>query len=398
MTGPVLVPLTLGAANDHKLAVVEQHAKALDTNVVLLHVLPGGQPLPEHGLVPAEEAHARTHLDTLALALRARGVPARSLVRRGRLSRSVGQTAAEHSAALIVVGRSAPRGVLRRLASRGPAEQIARAAPCPVLVVDSESSPTGQTSGSSARAGTSPNRAATALRRFDADAARCGPLAPYVLGTRTVELSRVVGSVPALHLRRDFRLHTSREADTERHDRLTRLMAERPEQLTPPDLYKLGYGYYVFTGHAQVAAAHAAGQAWIDATVTEYVPLNDAEARQIVDERATFERQTGLTGIGAAVPGTYAHLRALIDDYRGEDELRLAATRWKAAIFRPLQRRLRALRLNQRFPGERSADIAVRIAAHRRHLSALRRDPIYWDEALTSFADLLTHTHTGRAA
>jgi hypothetical protein len=178
------------------------------------------------------------------------------------------------------------------------------------------------------------------------------------------------------------------------------MMAERPESLPPVGLYKLGYGYYVFSGHTQVAAARELRQAWIDATVTEYVPLEDTAAQRVLAERLAFERETGLTGIGAALPGTYPRLRELVAAYAARDTspagtsagsgtqaARTAAARWKAAVFRPVQRRLRDLRLNQHFPGERSADIIVRLADHRARESALHSRELTWEEALASFAE-----------
>jgi len=79
-------------------------------------------------------------------------------------------------------------------------------------------------------------------------------------------------------------------------------------------------------------------------------------------------------------------LRGLIDEFAGGETLQLAAARWKASILRPIQRRLREMRLNERFPGERSADIVVRLAGHRMAESRRRGRELYWEEAMASFA------------
>ena len=385
----ILVPLGLSPVEhvEAKLPVIAQHARAFDATVLLLHVLgasPSAAPAGR-GVVPAEEAHARVHLEAVAARVRRTGVRAAALVRSGVVARVVRDTATEHQAQLIVVGRS-PRGRLAGLLALGhgnsQAEEIARLAPCPVLVIQ----PAAESQGGESRG---PGKAGRELRRFDEDAAHAGPLAPYVLGQRTVEVSRIVGSVARLALGPDFRPLRRSAGQDARHRGTLKLMSEQPERLPSVGLYKLGYGYYVFSGHAQVAAALELGQAWIDATVTEYMPLENAEAQRVQAERAAFERETGLTGIGAALPGTYARLHALIEEYGAAlhvADTPTAATRWKTAIFRPLQRRLRQLCLNQHFPGERSADIAVRIASHRAAESARRGHELYWEEALATFA------------
>ena len=385
----ILVPLGLSPVEhvEAKLPVIAQHARAFDAEVLLLHVLgasPSAAPAGK-GVVPAEEAHARVHLEAVEARVRRAGVRAASLVRSGAVAQVVRDTATEHRAQLIVVGRP-PRGRLAGLFTlglgNGQAEKIARLAPCPVLVIQPAAEPA---AGDPRGAG----RVRHAPRRFDEDAAHAGPLAPYVLGERTVEVSRIVGTVAPLSLGQDFRPLRRSAGQDARHRGTLKLMAEQPERLPPVGLYKLGYGYYVFSGHSQVAAALELGQAWIDATVTEYMPLENADAQRVQIERVGFERETGLTGIGAALPGTYARLRALITEYGTAiqvADMRTAATRWKTAIFRPLQRRLRQLRLNQHFPGERSADIAVRIAGHRAAASARRGRELYWEEALATFA------------
>src|SRR4051812_23494046 len=90
-------------------------------------------------------------------------------------------------------------------------------------------------------------------------------------------------------------------------------MDQRAEQMPPVELYKLGYGYYVFSGHAQVAAAKQLEQQWIEAMVTEYVPRANLDAQRALDERSAFERTTGLHGIGAVRAGNYPRLQSLID-------------------------------------------------------------------------------------
>jgi hypothetical protein len=237
------------------------------------------------------------------------------------------------------------------------------------------------------------------VRSFADDAAKAGPLAPRSLGARTVEVARIVGSVgrPA-ELGADFRPLKPNEDDENRHKRLLQGI-ERGVSIPPVELYKLGYGYYVLDGHHRVAIAKQQHQLWIDAIVTEYLPLTEPEAQRIFTERQRFERATGLTRIGLARPGSYARLEELIHEYaetqgakagaaRPFDDLRDAARRWYADVFRPLQMQVRSRRLTQYFPGERTADVVLRIADHRR-LEAQRLgqglQEVTWQQALASF-------------
>jgi hypothetical protein len=155
--------------------------------------------------------------------------------------------------------------------------------------------------------------------------------------------------------------------------------------LPPVELYKLGYGYYVLDGNHRVAAAKALGQPEIDAMVTEFVPLKDMLAQRVFAERRIFESVTGLTRVGATRQGTYPRLEALVRAYateRGVSDLRQAAQDWEGDIFRPVSKAIRARRLTQRFPGERTADVFVRVADWReeqgKHLS--------WEEAVAGYA------------
>jgi nucleotide-binding universal stress UspA family protein len=367
----LLVAMDLSPPGEAKLAVVEEHARALNAEVLLLHVLPE-KAAPEDGTVSPEEARARAYLDSVVVRLRLQGLRAWSLVRVGPVAPTILAAAREFEPDVLVIGSSV-RGGLARLLPGSIADEIVRNAPCPVLLVRPASDPA----------------PVPAVRSFGDDAARAGALAPQPLGNRTVELSRIIGSVgrPA-ELGANFRPLRPQPQDEQRYQRILRAL-ERGETLPPVELYKLGYGYYVLDGHHRVAAAKQLGQLWIDALVTEFVPVADAESQQLFAERRVFEQATGLTQIGLARPGNYARLEALIREYaaaHGLADLREAAARWYTEIFRPLQVRLRALRLHLCFPGERSADVFVRLAEHRRCESARQGRELSWDEALHSFA------------
>lgn len=390
MLKQILVPLELSAVSEAKLPLVEDYARAFQANVLLLHVLPeaSGPRRPEvsllkrqagsprhEGSVSPEEAHARTFLDTLTTRLRVAGCTVRSLVRSGPAAETILAVATEEQVELIVIGSNARRGISRRLLG-SVAEAVVRQAACPVLLV---------------RPAPEASLTVPAVRAFAADATRAGLLAPRALGLRDVDVARIIGSVGrASELGADFRPLLRRAADDQRYELVRKLVAgEANEVIGPIELYKLGYGYYVVDGHRRVAAAKELGQDEIPAIVTEFVPTEDATAQKLFTTRRAFERATGLLHVGAALPDNYARLKALIDEYAAHEELtdpREAAERWRNRIFRPLTQRIRTLGLNHFFPGERSADIIVRLADHRRAEAGRLGREVSWDEALDSFA------------
>jgi hypothetical protein len=164
-----------------------------------------------------------------------------------------------------------------------------------------------------------------------------------------------------------------------------RTALQRREILPPVELYKLGYNYYVLDGNHRVAAARALGRPEIDAVVTEFLPVDDADAQRVFLERRAFEQATGLTRIGAARSGHYPRLAAMIHAYadsEGIADLREAARRWSERVYRPMAARLRAAQLSRLFPGERTADLVVHLADLRAAEEERLGHPVSWEEAL----------------
>jgi len=377
----IVVPLTLSTApGEAKLPIIVEQARALDAEVILLHVLSERLSMSQTGVSP-EEACVRTYLDVMAWHLHAAGVRARPLLRFGSVVPAVCAAARDLRAVLIIAGASGREGVVSRLRG-GTATGICRQAPCPVLVV--QPLPPGE-------------RRAPALRCFDDDVRRAGPLTPQPVGARTVEVARIIGAATrTADLDRDFRPRRRRASEEEHYAQVLKAMEQHPEQLPPVELYKLGYGYYVLNGHEQVAAARHLGQEWIEAVVTEYLSLADPDARRVFAERAAFERATGLTRVGARRPGTYAYLEEQIRASgapAAANDLPEVAARWYAAIFRPMQQRIRALRLAEYFPGERSADIFVRVGRFLDGQPPSGGRVVTWTEGLHQFARLVQRGH-----
>jgi nucleotide-binding universal stress UspA family protein len=329
-----------------KIPVVERYARALGAQVVLLHVLPA-RAVDIDTVLPAETV-ARTYLDTVAGRLRGVGLQADTVLRTGPAAATIVQEALVQNADLIVLGTNIRRGLPTAVLG-SVADQVARGAPCPVLLVRPEGSP-----GSRRR-----------LRSFHEDAERAGLLVQRHLGTRTIEVGRIIGSVDrASDLGPDFRRPAwrRRKDDEDRFARVKQAL-ENGVSLPPIDAYRLGFGYYVLDGHRRVAGALATGQLEIDANVVEFVPAGDEQAAAVFAARRAFELETGLTEVGAGRPETYPALLGQIQRFqaeRGIPDVRLAARRWYADVFRPRWRAIRAQSLETIPPGDRSADVIAR--------------------------------------
>jgi nucleotide-binding universal stress UspA family protein len=368
----ILVPLDQSPLGEAKLPVAEAQARAFGAELILLHVLPP-EALDPTGAVSPEEARARTYLDTVAAGMRADGVTAYGLVRAGPAAQTIVDEARERGAAMIVLGSNV-RSTLPRAFLGSVADEVIRNAPCPVLLVRPH-----------LQAGT-----AGPVRAFDDDAAKVGPLAQRHLGLQTIEVARIIGSVGrADNLGATFRpLRRTRE-DDQRYERVLRAMTEG-SSLPPVELYKLGFGYYVLDGNHRVAAALQLGQLEIDADVTEFIPLGDAQAQRVFAERRAFERSTGINRVEAAQADTYARLEELVGQHavaRSLPDRRDAARSWYEEVYRPTVRRIRQLGLARLFPGDRSADIVVRIAEFKREREAASGQPMAWPEAIERFAE-----------
>jgi nucleotide-binding universal stress UspA family protein len=379
-TRTILVALDLTPAGEVKIPVAEEYARALDADVLLLHVLPRGAIDP--ATVSPVEARARTYLDTFEARLRGAGIHAESVIRTGAPAATIVEQALIRDVFLVILGTNT-RPVLPSAVLGSVADQVARAAPCPVLLVR----PRGET------------LERQQLRCFHQDAERAGVVVHRDLGVRTIELARIVGSVDrCLELGSDFR-PPQRRRRRQDEDRFRRLRRAIDAGFAMPliEVYKLGFGYYVLDGHHRVAVALQRGQIEIDAHVVEYVPSADAQAAERFAARRAFERATSLTEIGASHPASYAILLETIERFRdGQhlDELQRAARRWFMEVYRPLWETVRARQLTAAFPGDRSADVVARVANWR----AAEAPNLDWPDALDRFVQAQTATGKSSAS
>jgi hypothetical protein len=334
---------------------------------------------------------ATVYLEEIADRLRANGMTVLPAVRVGPPSQVIATLATALGIDLLILA-SEPHSGLARLVAGSVADELLRTAPCPVMYVRTAPAPISvPTDG---------------LRNFARDVARSGALTSVRLGLREVPVDRITGSVGRGHeLNASFLPRRARKDDTARFkgvkDRL-----EHGMPMPPLELYKFGYDYYVLDGHHRVAAARQLGIRELEAEVSEYFSSSDAEQQQVFVERRAFERQTGLTKVGASRVGTYPGLLALIS-VSPERETRLpggatlgqaareAWSRWYFGFFQGMQRSMRAQGLHGAFPGERSADILVRLAQFRESEARLGQE-VSWEQAVGHFAAAYGRRPRGR--
>jgi len=381
----VLVALDGSPAAEEALPQALAQAHAFAAELLLLRVVPTLLPREpaarDAGVTPVdveddprdenpEERAARLYLTAVAENMRGYDVTVTARVARGPVAATILQEAQDTHADVIVLTTHGS-SLIPRLLVGAVTTQVAARAPCPVLLVRPSAD---------AAAAVEEDR----VRSFDDDAAHYGPLAQRPLGVRTVELERIVGSVGrARELGPDFLSRRAPRGDT-RHNGILRAM-QRSEIMPPVELYKLGYDYYVLDGNHRVAAAKALDQREIDATVTEFLSIDDADAHRVYLERRAFERDTGLAQLGATRPGHYPRLQRLIEDFAGTEgmtDLKEAAQRWYTRVYRPFAARLRAARLTRLFPGERTADLFVHLADLREAEERRQGRPVSREEAL----------------
>ena len=360
----ILVALGGAPAGESKLPVAEMFARALDADILFLHVLPRSVAQRNDPVSP-EEARASAYLETVSARLHAAGLHAHGIVRpAASVTEGIVAAAREHAVDMIVLGLDV-RGRVPRAFRQNVADEVARQTACPVVIVQPDNSA----------------QRAPLTRSFDEDAARWGPLARWELGVRPVPIARVIGSVGrADEVQSGVNLRGSKlfvDARRQRYAGVLKAM-RRGVALPAVELYKLGSGYYVADGNHRIAAAQELGQTEIDANVNEFVPLDDATAQRVFAERRAFERYTGLIDVdGAHNPGTYPRLQELVNTYlaRLENADRTdGARRWYHRVYQPLVQAINCRGLLRLYPHKRIADLAASVAA-------FAEEDIFFDES-----------------
>jgi len=237
------------------------------------------------------------------------------------------------------------------------------------------------------------------VKSFEDASAAYGTLSSYPLGLRTVEVRRIVGSVGrAAELGPDFLPLEARRKTTPRLKRIVRAM-ENGVELPPLDLYKLKTEYYVLDGNHRVAAARRLGQLYLDAIVTEFIPVRDTHYTDVFMGRQRFEKATGLTSVAATSRERFRTINRIVQAYyeekRAQGELRNsfkeAAQVWYNSLYVPISDAIRHTKLPSAFPDLRSGDFFVYIFDYMEREKGRGRE-LDWRQAL----DELATYYTGR--
>jgi len=223
------------------------------------------------------------------------------------------------------------------------------------------------------------------VKCFAQAAARVGPYRTLDAGPRVIEVARITGTVDKCgELDARFRLVGRRRDRREAHRRRTLDRLDLAVTNLPPiAVYLLSGEYYVIDGNRRVAAALRQKLEYMDAQVTECIPLGDRAALEGASSRRLFEQETGLRNVRLAYEGGYATLLEEIADFSragpatgaargaaGASDLprREGARRWHSRIFGPACALLAGSSLPRRFPGAEPGDLYVMVARFYRDL------------------------------
>jgi hypothetical protein len=237
------------------------------------------------------------------------------------------------------------------------------------------------------------------VKCFAEEAARVGPYRTLDAGPRVIELSRIRGTVDKCgELDSRFRLVGRRR---DRRERYRRRSLERLDlavtDLPPISVYLLSGEYYVIDGNRRVAAAMGQKLEYMDAQVTECIPLSDRAALDGASSRRRFEQETGLRNLRLAYESGYSTLLEEIAGYgqAGAEAAAAAGTPrlpprerarlWHSSTFRPACALLADSSLMRRFPGAEPGDLYVSVARFYRDLMGGYPPGASYDTLLSGF-------------
>jgi hypothetical protein len=209
---------------------------------------------------------------------------------------------------------------------------------------------------------------------------------PIHRGLRTVEISRIVGSVNRY---RDFdrAFLPAHNRIASRWQNIDRAFYE-DVSLPPVVLYKVGEVYFVVDGHHRVSVARQQGQEFIEAEVRECqvkVPVGPdlrAEDLEILGARVDFLERTGLdrlrpgAQIEVTVPDGYSRMLEHIAVHRyfmGLDEQRdiseeEAVTHWYDTVYLPIVKVVQERDMLKEFPERTAGDLYLWVLDHQQFL------------------------------
>lgn len=194
------------------------------------------------------------------------------------------------------------------------------------------------------------------------------------LGLQVVEVDKIIGTLDKCG-ELDRRFKPRRRRDRAERFRRARLV-EAYESLTsnpslpPIELYRYRREYYVVDGHRRVAAALQAGREFLDAYVTDVIPLEDRKAQEGAVSRRKLELETGLKNVRLNYESGYQDLLQEIAGYAAQGDLKEKARIWYSKVFLPACREIERTDLKDLFSGLRDGDIFVMIVRFYRNFDS----------------------------
>jgi hypothetical protein len=229
------------------------------------------------------------------------------------------------------------------------------------------------------------------MKNFEEEAKLEGAVARRRLGVMTVKVDEIVGSVGKyLDFDREFRIPAGL---SEQRIRFIVRALEAGEWIPPIDLYRIKDQYYVVDGNHRVAAARSAGQQFIDAEVTEFLPTVESPENALYRERSDFALCTGIDDIMLTEMGQYEKIINQICEHRhylGEKQkrdvpFREAAGDWERTVYNPIRETIEEEDILREFPGRTVADLYVYICDHKYFMSQRRGFDIGFARAISDF-------------
>ncbi|MBA3388152.1 MAG: chromosome partitioning protein ParB [Actinomycetota bacterium] len=233
--------------------------------------------------------------------------------------------------------------------------------------------------------------ASNRLLSFDEVKRTLGVINQVYVGMRTVEVSKIVGSV-GRHRDFDRAFLPSKPGLGERWKRIDQMM--RRGEIPPISLFKIGDAYFVNDGNHRVSVAHQQGIEMLDAEVTELrtrIPIDSAlTARDLLHkleyrhllERLPVDRVLPEVKVDLSDVSDYRRLAAYVEAHgfrlsqlwrryvSPEEVLR----DWHEYSYRPISEMIREERVLKSFPNRTEMDLYIWILFHRERLALEGRD------------------------
>ncbi|RLE07787.1 DUF4032 domain-containing protein [Candidatus Aerophobetes bacterium] len=225
------------------------------------------------------------------------------------------------------------------------------------------------------------------LKYFNQEYRNQSLIAGVDLGFKVVEVDKIVGSVNR-YMDFDANFNPKINHSRERFQFVKEAL-EKNIILPPVKLYKIKDEYYVVDGHHRVSVARQLGQKYIDAYVTEYLPVEDTPENVLYRARFDFEQKTGIEGILLSQKEGYNKLIRQIKEHQcylnekngGRVSLREAAKDWLYSIYQPIVDKIKEERLDRQFKNATLGDIYVFLSEQLRTYNRERNRYIDFDQA-----------------